>query len=307
MHFPAGCCRRIERLGLQPPALLSTFSHHKPTPSKIIRELPVMPHAAARQHLGHDATGGTVLGRMIQVPQAAAAAAPATAADGHLMPQGQPATAMQHSSLPAAAAEQAFCYPGSNAVEIDTINEAGQRPDIKQAADQSHKQARNGSASIEKALASVQQQGAGLPAAQVGELVVDSWMSGGSSSNANQSQLPAESDACSICFCEYEASTQVKQLPCSHFFHPECIDQWLGRDNTCPLCKRLVYNPFGQTSKETATASRATNSGSSAAQWQGFGPRTDRSTGRSAAGRQVVIVVHHDGTSVSGIGRSSQW
>ncbi|KAF6254469.1 hypothetical protein COO60DRAFT_317529 [Scenedesmus sp. NREL 46B-D3] len=54
----------------------------------------------------------------------------------------------------------------------------------------------------------------------------------------------AEAECCPICFGEYDAANvEVKQLPCRHYFHPECIDAWLVRDNTCPLCKCCVWVP----------------------------------------------------------------
>jgi len=52
---------------------------------------------------------------------------------------------------------------------------------------------------------------------------------------------PAEADACAICFCEYEDASLVKQLPCGHFYHTQCIDTWLAKGTTCPLCKRPVW------------------------------------------------------------------
>ena len=30
---------------------------------------------------------------------------------------------------------------------------------------------------------------------------------------------------------------QVRQLRCIHFFHLNCIDQWLSLASTCPVCK----------------------------------------------------------------------
>ncbi|GAB7343905.1 hypothetical protein MBLNU457_1860t1 [Dothideomycetes sp. NU457] len=44
---------------------------------------------------------------------------------------------------------------------------------------------------------------------------------------------------CAICLDDFEhGETNVRQLPCEHIFHPECVDEFL-RDNSslCPLCK----------------------------------------------------------------------
>ncbi|KAF5730337.1 putative ring finger containing protein [Tripterygium wilfordii] len=42
---------------------------------------------------------------------------------------------------------------------------------------------------------------------------------------------------CSICQEEYEASDELGRLQCGHAFHSECIKQWLGQKNACPVCK----------------------------------------------------------------------
>jgi hypothetical protein len=44
---------------------------------------------------------------------------------------------------------------------------------------------------------------------------------GGSSSSG--------AEPCAICFDEFAPDDDVKQLPCGHFFHPGCIDEWLLR------------------------------------------------------------------------------
>ncbi|XP_051130594.1 E3 ubiquitin ligase BIG BROTHER-related isoform X2 [Andrographis paniculata] len=42
---------------------------------------------------------------------------------------------------------------------------------------------------------------------------------------------------CAICKDPFSVGTVVKQLPCSHLYHPSCIYPWLKARNTCPLCR----------------------------------------------------------------------
>ena len=42
---------------------------------------------------------------------------------------------------------------------------------------------------------------------------------------------------CIICMEMFNENELVKQLPCGHIFHGECIDQWLGEQKNCPFCK----------------------------------------------------------------------
>jgi hypothetical protein len=44
--------------------------------------------------------------------------------------------------------------------------------------------------------------------------------------------------ACSICLDEFISRDSVRQLPCKHIFHEDCVGKWLvERSSTCPLCK----------------------------------------------------------------------
>jgi hypothetical protein len=47
---------------------------------------------------------------------------------------------------------------------------------------------------------------------------------------------------CAICLDDFVPGTSlVRELPCTHIFHPECIDTFLARDgSTCPVCKHNV-------------------------------------------------------------------
>jgi hypothetical protein len=47
-------------------------------------------------------------------------------------------------------------------------------------------------------------------------------------------------DLCAICLTDYDDGEQLRVLPCSHFFHPECVDTWVLKHNACPMCKAQV-------------------------------------------------------------------
>jgi len=47
---------------------------------------------------------------------------------------------------------------------------------------------------------------------------------------------------CSICLGKFDMGEMLISLPCDrkHSFHALCIRQWLQRQNSCPLCQKLV-------------------------------------------------------------------
>lgn len=49
-----------------------------------------------------------------------------------------------------------------------------------------------------------------------------------------------ELGTCGICLEDYQAGDEKKSLSCPHAFHKGCIDQWLKRVASCPICKAEV-------------------------------------------------------------------
>ena len=53
---------------------------------------------------------------------------------------------------------------------------------------------------------------------------------------------------CSICSRDFEHGERLTRLPCSseHTFHRDCIEGWLTRQGTCPLCRSRQPLAYGE-------------------------------------------------------------
>lgn len=56
---------------------------------------------------------------------------------------------------------------------------------------------------------------------------------------AFSSRATADADAmCSICLSEYRDGEMLRVMPeCRHGFHVACLDAWLRRSGSCPVCR----------------------------------------------------------------------
>lgn len=52
--------------------------------------------------------------------------------------------------------------------------------------------------------------------------------------------LAFDQNCCSICLDGYESNNRVRILVCGHCFHTCCIDVWLRKRATCPMCQLVV-------------------------------------------------------------------
>ena len=45
--------------------------------------------------------------------------------------------------------------------------------------------------------------------------------------------------SCDICMEEFKLKEYKRIIPsCKHYFHKKCIDKWLKKKSTCPICRK---------------------------------------------------------------------
>lgn len=57
----------------------------------------------------------------------------------------------------------------------------------------------------------------------------------------DQNDVTPSENVCSICLSEYKHNQSICYSPnkqCTHFFHKDCIVEWLLNDDGCPCCRR---------------------------------------------------------------------
>ena len=58
---------------------------------------------------------------------------------------------------------------------------------------------------------------------------------------ADKSMMGSDGKAeCSVCMDNVEIGDEVTVLPCSHWFHGECVGAWLKEHDTCPHCRQGI-------------------------------------------------------------------
>uniref|UniRef100_A0A8I6XHL1 RING-type domain-containing protein n=1 Tax=Hordeum vulgare subsp. vulgare TaxID=112509 RepID=A0A8I6XHL1_HORVV len=66
----------------------------------------------------------------------------------------------------------------------------------------------------------------------------------GAEASADGDQPPDDTDthtSCAVCLAEYADGDELRWLPgCKHAFHRLCVDEWLRRRPSCPLCRHVA-------------------------------------------------------------------
>ncbi|KAK3010452.1 hypothetical protein RJ639_010661 [Escallonia herrerae] len=71
--------------------------------------------------------------------------------------------------------------------------------------------------------------------------------------------ITGEDAVCCICLAKYANNDELRELPCSHFFHKDCVDKWLKINALCPLCKGEVGESIlSSITEATASLQRST-------------------------------------------------
>ncbi|XP_061359552.1 E3 ubiquitin-protein ligase At1g63170-like [Gastrolobium bilobum] len=65
--------------------------------------------------------------------------------------------------------------------------------------------------------------------------------------------ISGEDAVCCICLAKYVDDDELRELPCFHVFHVECIDKWLKINASCPLCKNEVGTSGGVSPSATGS------------------------------------------------------
>lgn len=99
---------------------------------------------------------------------------------------------------------------------------------------------------------------------------------------------------CPVCKEDYTVGENVRQLPCNHLFHNNCIIPWLEQHDTCPVCRKSLSgqntatNPPGLTDMNFSASSASSSSSTSPTDENNSANNSWDRGGGAAAGHQLL-------------------
>lgn len=85
------------------------------------------------------------------------------------------------------------------------------------------------------------QEPQGAPEDVIQNLPTRSW---DVDSDVDDGSASEDHNTCAVCTENYHFGDQLRQLPCRHEFHAECVDRWLAIKKECPLCRHDITQPM---------------------------------------------------------------
>ena len=74
---------------------------------------------------------------------------------------------------------------------------------------------------------------------------------------------PRHTHRCPICMMDFVVGEPIRLLPCMHYYHLHCIDDWLMRSLACPSCMERVDISIRNTSRLHRRRRRSSSNGPS--------------------------------------------
>ena len=60
--------------------------------------------------------------------------------------------------------------------------------------------------------------------------------------NFKETCVTEQCKQCSICLEHPVKGDNIREMPCGHIFHIDCIDGWLYNNTACPNCRNEVFD-----------------------------------------------------------------
>ncbi|MCD9559798.1 hypothetical protein HAX54_018097 [Datura stramonium] len=87
---------------------------------------------------------------------------------------------------------------------------------------------------------------------------------------------------CAICLDEWEIGGVVKEMPCKHRFHGDCVEKWLKIHGSCPICRYKMPEEDGDLNNKSENRGRRREI------WMSFSVGNDRRRSAENHNNQTV-------------------
>ncbi|GKC34144.1 probable E3 ubiquitin-protein ligase RHC1A [Tanacetum coccineum] len=107
---------------------------------------------------------------------------------------------------------------------------------------------------------------------------------------AHASLYPHDRTKCPICLEKIRTGDDLKELPCKHAFHTDCIAPWFQSSNTCPYCRGKLPVADGSSGSRGTPPSRSADGSRGISSYRVSGVRYGVYTQRSLNTVTQIVV-----------------